>query len=166
MKFTFERKTLIKMLQLVGKKIPGHKQSDKTVKLSACSVRGFVESNSTIAGMEALVLQDGTCTLDLKSFLAVSKTYDKAIVVFEAGADGIKFVSTLMNAVSFSPTAEAPCEVPGVSSNRHMGCRKGERLNMGASTQNSYSAQMNSIIRKNLMLNMFLCSLRGGFGKV
>lgn len=54
MKFTLELPVLVKMVKLVGKKMPGQRRLDSTLHLFACAARVFVESNDTVAGMEAL----------------------------------------------------------------------------------------------------------------
>ena len=46
MKFTLERATLVKMLELVGKQAPAKKRRDKQVRLSACTAGVFVEANA------------------------------------------------------------------------------------------------------------------------
>lgn len=109
MKFTIERLALIRLLEVVGKKMPTQKRAGRVLRLTACSARVFAEANSTTAGMEALVLQDGTCSLDLKSFLSVLRTYEgKENLIFEAGPNWIKFGTTIMNTTAYSPKAVAP----------------------------------------------------------
>jgi len=115
MRFTAERKLLIRLLQVVGQKMPGQKRADKRVRLTACSPRVFVEANSTTAGTEALVLQDGTCSIDLKPFLAMLNGYEnKEHLMFEAGPNWIKFGATILNTAGYSPRAEAPGEIQSV----------------------------------------------------
>jgi hypothetical protein len=45
MRFTIERKRLVKMLESVRRKLPGQKKKDKEVRLYACAARVFVEAN-------------------------------------------------------------------------------------------------------------------------
>ena len=59
MKFTIEQQALATMLKQVSKKMPHAKKSDPTLRLSACAARVFVEANDTVAGVEALVFEDG-----------------------------------------------------------------------------------------------------------
>jgi hypothetical protein len=75
MKFTIELRPFIKMIETVGKLMPGQKRSDPNLRLYACAARVFVEANSSVAGSEALVLEDGGCTLPRTKFLVVLKTY-------------------------------------------------------------------------------------------
>jgi hypothetical protein len=51
------------MLKLVGRKMPYAKRSEPLVRLSACAARVFVGANETVAGVEALVFEDGARTL-------------------------------------------------------------------------------------------------------
>ena len=53
MKFTVERRALIKMLEVIGRKAPSKKWRDKVVRLFACESRVFVEANESTGGVEA-----------------------------------------------------------------------------------------------------------------
>ena len=75
MKFTIERVALVKMLEVIGRKAPSKKWRDKEVRLSAYAPRVFAEANESIGGIEALVLEDGTCFLEHKSLLKLLKSY-------------------------------------------------------------------------------------------
>ena len=109
MKFTVERKALVKMLQCVGKKHPTQTRRDKQVRLYACAARVFVDANHTTAGTEALVFEDGTCFLQQSVFLKVLKTYTtKPNVTIEAGGSSLKFFSTTLPITDFSRTAIPP----------------------------------------------------------
>ena len=44
MKFTIDRRALVKMLELIGKKTPTQKRRDKQVRLFAFAARVFVEA--------------------------------------------------------------------------------------------------------------------------
>ena len=109
MKFTVERKALVKMLQCVGKKHPTQTRRDKQVRLSACAARVFVEANQTTAGIEALVFDDGTCFLQQSVFVNVLKTYtNKPNVTIDADGNSLKFFSTTLPITDFSRTATPP----------------------------------------------------------
>lgn len=109
MKFTVERAALVKMLELVGKQSPGRKSRDKEVRLSACAARVFVEANETVAGIEALVLADGTCLLPHDVFLKLLKTYaPKPHIAVEADGRGIRFCSTTLPVLRYSRVATPP----------------------------------------------------------
>ncbi|MSR67187.1 MAG: hypothetical protein EXS24_07440 [Pedosphaera sp.] len=109
MRFTLELPALIKMVQQAGKKMPGQKRADQTLRLYACAARVFVESNQTVAGMEALVLKDGGCTLPREVFLKLLKSYaPKPHITIEADERTVRFGSTTLNSVGYSPTATPP----------------------------------------------------------
>ena len=109
MKFTIERTALIKLLELVAKKMPGQKRRDKTVRLSACAARVFVEGNQTTAGIEAIVLEDGGCTVAHDVFAKLLKSYaPKANLTFEADGKAIRFGSTSLPISSFSKVVTPP----------------------------------------------------------
>ena len=109
MKFTVERSTLIKMLQLVGRKMPAQKRRDQQVRLSAWAARVFVEANQSTGGVEALVLQEGTCLLPHDVFVKLLKSYaPKENITVEAGERAIKFGSTTLPVSGFSSTVTPP----------------------------------------------------------
>ena len=82
MKFTIERRALVRMLELIGPKAPSKMLRDREVRLSACAARVFVEANESVGGTEALVLEDGTCLLDFKLFLKLLKSHSKKKVLY------------------------------------------------------------------------------------
>lgn len=109
MKFTVERAALVKMLELVGKKMPGQKRRDKTVRLSACAARVFVEGNDSTAGVEAMVLEDGTCVLPHDLFAKLLKSYTpRANLIFEATETAIRFGSTSLPISGYSRAVTPP----------------------------------------------------------
>lgn len=111
MKFTLELPVLVKMVQQVGKKMPGQKRADPTLRLYACAARVFVESNQTVAGMEALVLEEGGCTVPREVFLELLKSYaPKPHLTIEADERTVRFGSTTLNSVGYSPTATPPAK--------------------------------------------------------
>lgn len=109
MKFTVERATLVKMLELVGRKAPTQKRRDKQVRLSACAARVFVEANQSTAGIEALVFADGRCVLAHDTFLKLLKSYaPKPNVTMDADERAIRFFSTTLPATSYSAAVTPP----------------------------------------------------------
>ncbi|MBI4660028.1 MAG: hypothetical protein HY735_14405 [Verrucomicrobia bacterium] len=109
MKFTLEQSVLVKLVKQVGKKIPGQKRKDPTLRLFACKARVFVECNQTVAGMEALVLEDGDCTLPRVQFLEILQTYrGKEHLTLEADARGLRIGSFSMSVSRYSSQVEAP----------------------------------------------------------
>lgn len=111
MKITVELPALVKMVRQVGKRMPGQKQADSTLRLYACAARVFVEANQTVAGMEALVLEDGGCTLPREVFLKLLKSYTpKPHIIIEADERMVRFGSTTLNSVGYSPTATPPAQ--------------------------------------------------------
>ncbi len=100
---------MVKMLELVGKKMPAKKRRDMMVRLSACAARVFVEANETTAGIEALVFEDGTCTLAHDVFLKLLKSYKpKANITIEANDRIIRFFSTELPVTNFSASVSPP----------------------------------------------------------
>ncbi len=111
MKFTIELKVFIKMVQQVGKRMPGQKKADADVRLFACAARVFVESNQTIAGTEALVFEDGQCILPRARFLGVLQTYvGKKHLTVEVDAAALRIGNFSMSHSGYRPHAEAPGE--------------------------------------------------------
>jgi hypothetical protein len=109
MKFTVEYRVLMKMLELVGKRMPGQKRADANVKLSACAARVFVEANGTTAGVEALVLEDGECVLPRIKFVQVLKTYrGRKNLTMEADVEGLRIGSFTLRVEGFRPHASPP----------------------------------------------------------
>ncbi len=111
MRFTVERAALVKMLELVGKKMPGQKRRDKSVRLSACAARVFVEGNQTTGGVEAIVLEEGACTLAHDVFAKLLKSYvPKVNLTFEANENVIRFGSTSLPLSGFSRVVTPPAK--------------------------------------------------------
>ena len=109
MKFTVERRALIKMLELIGRKAPSKKWRDKEVRLSACDARVFVEANESIGGVEALVFADGTCLLNYKIFLKLLKMHPKKKnLIVEIDERRITFATTTLPITQFSRTVTSP----------------------------------------------------------
>ena len=109
MRFTVERKALVKMVQCVGKKVPSQKRRENRVRLSACAARVFVEANQTTAGTEALVFEDGTCFIQQDIFLKVLKTYKtKPNVTIEADGRTLRFFSTTLPVTDYSRAVTPP----------------------------------------------------------
>jgi len=111
MKFTLELPALVKMVQQVGKKMPGQKRADPALRLYACAARVFVECNQTGAGMEALVLEEGGCTLPRELFVKLLKSYTpKPHITIEADERTVHFGSTTLNSAAYSLTATPPAQ--------------------------------------------------------
>jgi hypothetical protein len=111
MKFTIERRTLVRMLELIGPKVPSKNRRDKEVRLSVCAARVFVEANESAGGTEALVLEDGTCLVDYKLFLRLLKSHTKKKTLYvEVDEKRIKFVTTSLPVTEFSHSVTPPGE--------------------------------------------------------
>ncbi|SRR5260221_6998436 len=109
MKFTIERAALVKVLEVIGRKAPSKKWRDKEVRLFACAPRVFVEANESTGGIEALVLEDGTCFLTHKTFLKLLKMHSpKKNITVEVDEHKIKFASTTLPISGFSRTVISP----------------------------------------------------------
>ena len=111
MKFTVEQHALSKMLKLVSKRMPFTKKSDPTLRLSACAARVFVEANETVAGVEALVFEDGTCDLDRVPFTKLIQSYgDKKNLTIEANERFIRVAMSQRGVLGYSPRAVPPAD--------------------------------------------------------
>lgn len=111
MKFTVERLPLVKMLEMTGKKVPAQKRRDQHVHLFACSARVFVEANESIAGTEALVLEDGSCLVPHDMLLKLIRTYHpKKAVTMESDGQTLKFGSTTLPVSGYSTDVRPPAK--------------------------------------------------------
>jgi hypothetical protein len=109
MKFTIERRALVKMLEAIGRKAPSQKWRDKEVRLSACDARVFVEANESTGGVEAMVFEDGTCLLDYKLFLKLLKTHSKKKnVMVEIDERRITFATATLDVTQYSHAVVSP----------------------------------------------------------
>jgi hypothetical protein len=132
MKFTVDRKALVKMLQCVGKKHPTQTRRDKQVRLSACAARVFVETNQTTAGTEALVFEDGTCFLQQDIFLKVLKTYKTKPNVSPSKRTAAHSASFPPRCRSQNTPAPSPRRASSRSSHRSTSKPSWARLSRGA----------------------------------
>jgi len=81
----------------------------RTMRLSACAARVFVEANGVLAGIKALVLEDGACNVPRMKFLKVLRTFHpKQNVTNAANANVLRIEGFVMKVTCFSPTATAP----------------------------------------------------------
>lgn len=111
MKFTIERRVLVRMLEVIAPKAPSQTWRDKDVRLSACAARVFVEANESAGGIETLVLEEGTCLVNFKLFLRLLKAHSKKkIIHIEADVHGINFLTTTLPVTEFSTDATPPGE--------------------------------------------------------
>jgi hypothetical protein len=109
MKFTVDRAALVRMLEVIARKAPSKKWRDKEVRLSACAPRVFVEANESAGGIEALVLEDGTCLLEHKVFLDLLKShFPKKNIIIAADERKITFATTTIRTSGFSRIVTAP----------------------------------------------------------
>lgn len=86
MRFTVERRVLLKMLRAVARRAPRRGRPEKMVRLSACGPRVFVEANGKAAAAEALVFGEGACLLVRETILRLLRGYARGRVniTFEA----------------------------------------------------------------------------------
>src|SRR5258706_244015 len=111
MKFTIERAALVKVLEVIGRKAPSKKWREKEVRLLACAPRVFVEANESAGGIEALVLEDGTCFLEHKIFLKLLKThFPKKNITVEGDEHKITFATTTLPVSGYSRTFTPPAK--------------------------------------------------------
>jgi hypothetical protein len=137
MKFTIERKTLIRMLDQTLMRSPvgwnsGLKRARRAgvadqiqmkrekrkrqrrnlpVKLSACAARVFVETKTGTAGHETLVLEDGECVVPGVLFASLLETFEgQSILTVEANGAGLRIGKFSMGVLRYSPAATPPGE--------------------------------------------------------
>ena len=115
MKFTIEQTVILKMLSRAGKLLPAKSQRKvapppREIVLKACGGWAFLEGPDSLAiGREALVLQDGSCVVDLDQILVLVRTYAGVPnLTFEAGDDYLQFRSTRINAHSQEANPSPP----------------------------------------------------------
>ena len=111
MKFTVERVALERMVEQLKTERGVRGPRQRMMRLSACAARVFVEANGVAAGIEAPVLEDGTCNVPRMKFLKVLRTFHpKQNLMLSADASGLRIECFLMKATCFSPVATAPGE--------------------------------------------------------
>lgn len=99
------------MLEVIGRKAPSKKWREKEVRLLACAPRVFVEANESTGGIEALVLEDGTCLLEHKTFLKLLKMhFPKKNITVEVDEHKITFATTTLPISGYSRTVTPPGE--------------------------------------------------------
>lgn len=110
MKFSVDRLALVKMLRLAQKRAPGARNRDRLVRLSVCPAKVFIEANEVAAGVEALVLEEGTCSLPHDVFLRLLQSYHpKPQITIETNARALRMGTTTLEAVvSYSPESTPP----------------------------------------------------------
>ena len=80
-----------------------------TMRLSACATSVFVEANGVVAGVEALVLEEGACDVWRLVFLEILRAFrPKKNFTLEADANGLRIERFVMETTGFSPVAAAP----------------------------------------------------------
>jgi DNA-directed RNA polymerase subunit RPC12/RpoP len=111
MRFTVERATLAKMLRQLTRERRGFWRSVQFARLWACAGRVFVEANEVIAGTEALVLEDGSCSVPRVRFLKLVQSYSpKLNITIEANAETLRVETVTMPSADFSRVAIAPAQ--------------------------------------------------------
>ena len=108
MKFTVEPEPFIRMVEMVGE-AQGQKRADAVLRLVACQGRVCLERNQTTAEMEAVVREDGQCTLPQAHFLRAVKTYrDEVNLTIEADGHGLRVGEFALPVSNYRPYAVAP----------------------------------------------------------
>jgi hypothetical protein len=111
MKFTDERVALERMVGQLKAERGAKGLRQRMLRLSACAARVFVEANDVVAGIEALVLEEGACNVPRMKFLKVLRTFHpKPNITVTADAGGLRIESFLMKVTCFSPVATVPGE--------------------------------------------------------
>ena len=111
MRFTLERVSLVKMLRAVSQKQPGAKHRENEVRIAACDARVFVEANDVIGGVEALVLQDGTCYTDLNVLKRLVQSYSpRKNITIEVDERKLRIAGSSRDVWNYSPHVFAPAK--------------------------------------------------------
>jgi hypothetical protein len=110
MKFSVDRLAVVKMLKLARKAAPGGWARGAMVRVSACPARVFFETNQSTVGIEALVLEEGACSVPLGLLLKLLQSYHPQLqITIEADAVSLRMGTTTLKAISeYSPRAVAP----------------------------------------------------------
>lgn len=91
MRFTIERRVLVRMLKATARRAPLRGRPQKLVRLSAVGARVFVEANGKAAGTEALVFSEGSCLLVHETILWLLRGYARGRVNITFKADAFYF---------------------------------------------------------------------------
>ena len=116
MKFTIPVSELASLLKAVA---PRPRKNDVFI-LSACAARVFVECKGDVAGVEALVFDDGAVTLPVKTFRELLKTYEgRQSLTFDTGPDGLHLGNFRMPVLRYDPAPKPPADfkvfpIPGM----------------------------------------------------
>ena len=111
MKVVLDRVALVKMLTCLRTERGATAHPDKFARLWACAGRIFVEANHVTAGMESLVLRDGSCYVPRNRFLKLVQSYaPKANITIEADARTLRIETMTMESVDFSPVGVPPAK--------------------------------------------------------
>ena len=111
MKFTVERVALERMVEQLKTERGVRGPRQRMMRLSACAARVFVEANGVAAGIEAPVLEDGTCNVPRMKFLKVLRTFHpKQNLTLSVDENGLRIEGFLLEVTRFSPTTAAPGE--------------------------------------------------------
>lgn len=115
MRFTIEQAVMQKMLTRATRLLPkksrlGYAVLPRPVLLKACAGWVFIEGPDSMAvGREALVLQDGSCVVDIDRLLPVIRTYAGVPnLTFEAGDGYLQFRNTRLPSTHYRDQAEPP----------------------------------------------------------
>jgi hypothetical protein len=93
------------MVEQVRAKLSG-RQKDQALKLWACAARVFVTSggSGTVAGHQALVFEDGECSVPGRHFSRVLNTFNwMKNLTIEADEKGLRIGSFTMSVSGYSP---------------------------------------------------------------
>lgn len=108
MKFTIERRGLIRMVEQERARL-SRGQKDEDLKLWACAARVFVSAGGSVAGHEALVFEDGECSVPGGHFSLVLKSFSrKKNLTIEADGNGLRIGNFSMSVRHYSPTTYPP----------------------------------------------------------
>ncbi len=111
MNFTIHLNSLCDMIAMLGGKSAGQKRADSYLRLSACDGMVFVAANQVVCGVEALVLEDGSCSLPRVKFGKILATYaPKNVISIEADRAGLRIGGFSMRTRRYEETAVSPAD--------------------------------------------------------
>jgi hypothetical protein len=109
MKFTIKPEPLIRMVEMVGERGPSYKRMGAFLRLVACEGRVCIETDGKAAEMEAVIWEDGQCSLSRARLLNALKRHSEDIeLTIEADEHGLQMDGSSLPVSSFSPNAALP----------------------------------------------------------
>ncbi len=97
------------MIEMVGERKPGSKGPEALVRLIASQDRVCVEDDGTVAEMDAVIQEDGQCSVSRERLLRTLKQHREPVeLTIEADQHGLRLAGTCLPVNSYCPSAVAP----------------------------------------------------------